>query len=87
MGAQAKAIANFEKGKKKFFEIVATVDWDARSIITYAQIHHNVLSDVDKILKKNQLSSPEKINFFFKKFWIVTRFKKAFTNNKKRFNF
>ncbi|WP_337902569.1 DNA cytosine methyltransferase [Mesomycoplasma ovipneumoniae] len=52
IGAQAKAIANFEKGKKKFFEIVATVDWDARSIITYAQIHHNVLSDVDKILKK-----------------------------------
>ncbi|WP_337903441.1 DNA cytosine methyltransferase [Mesomycoplasma ovipneumoniae] len=68
IGAQAKAIANFEKGKKKFFEIVATVDWDARSIITYAQIHHNVLSDVDKILKKNQLSSPEKINFFLKKF-------------------
>ncbi|MDW2911020.1 DNA cytosine methyltransferase [Mesomycoplasma ovipneumoniae] len=68
IGAQAKAIANFEKGKKKFFEIVATVDWDARSIITYAQIHHNVLSDVDKILKKNQLSSPEKINFFLKNF-------------------
>ncbi|WHF53760.1 DNA cytosine methyltransferase [Mesomycoplasma ovipneumoniae] len=68
IGAQAKAIANFEKGKKKFFEIVATVDWDARSIITYAQIHHNVLSDVDKILKENQLSSPEKINFFLKKF-------------------
>ncbi|WNM16832.1 DNA cytosine methyltransferase [Mesomycoplasma ovipneumoniae] len=68
IGAQAKAIANFQKGKKKFFEIVATVDWDARSIITYAQIHHNVLSDVDKILKKNQLSSPEKINFFLKKF-------------------
>ncbi|WP_341508422.1 DNA cytosine methyltransferase [Mesomycoplasma ovipneumoniae] len=68
IGAQAKAIANFEKGKKKFFEIVATVDWDVRSIITYAQIHHNVLSDVDKILKENQLSSPEKINFFLKKF-------------------
>ncbi|WP_337896158.1 DNA cytosine methyltransferase [Mesomycoplasma ovipneumoniae] len=68
IGAQAKAIANFEKGKKKFFEIVATVDWDARSIITYAQIHHNVLSNVDKILKENQLSSPEKINFFLKKF-------------------
>ncbi|MDW2933283.1 DNA cytosine methyltransferase [Mesomycoplasma ovipneumoniae] len=68
IGAQAKAIANFEKGKKKFFEIVATIDWDARSIITYAQIHHNVLSDVDKILKKNQLSSAEKINFFLKKF-------------------
>ncbi|MDO6829455.1 DNA cytosine methyltransferase [Mesomycoplasma ovipneumoniae] len=68
IGAQAKAIVNFQKHKQKFFEIVATIDWDARSIITYAQIHHNVLSDVEKILEENQLSSPEKINSFLKNF-------------------
>ncbi len=68
IGAQAKAFSNFQKDKEKVFDIVATVDWDARSIITYAQIHHNVFPDVDKILKENQLSSPEKINFFLKKF-------------------
>ncbi|MEG7280271.1 DNA cytosine methyltransferase [Mesomycoplasma ovipneumoniae str. Black Butte] len=68
IGAQAKAIANFQKDKEKAFEIVATIDWDARSIITYAQIHHNVFPDVDKILKENQLSSPDQINSFLKKF-------------------
>ncbi|WNM16696.1 DNA cytosine methyltransferase [Mesomycoplasma ovipneumoniae] len=68
IGAQAKAFSNFQKGKKKFFEIVATVDWDVRAIITYAQIHHNVLSDVEKILEENELSSPEKINSFLRKF-------------------
>ncbi|WP_341491234.1 DNA cytosine methyltransferase [Mesomycoplasma ovipneumoniae] len=68
IGAQAKAIANFQKDKEKAFEIVATIDWDARSIITYAQIHHNVLSNVEKILEENQLSSPDQINSFLKKF-------------------
>ncbi|WP_337903096.1 DNA cytosine methyltransferase [Mesomycoplasma ovipneumoniae] len=68
IGAQAKAIANFQKDEQKFYEIVATIDWDVRSIITYAQIHHNVLSDVEKILEENELSSPEKINSFLKNF-------------------
>ncbi|WP_341491205.1 hypothetical protein [Mesomycoplasma ovipneumoniae] len=87
IGAQAKAIANFQKDKEKAFEIVATIDWDARSIITYAQIHHNVLSNVEKILEENQLSSPDQINSFLKKIWIVARFKKTFKNNKQRFEF
>ncbi|MDW2861075.1 DNA cytosine methyltransferase [Mesomycoplasma ovipneumoniae] len=68
IGAQAKAISNFQKDKQKFFEIVATIDWDARSIITYAQIHHNVLDEVEKILEENQLSSQDQINSFLKKF-------------------
>ncbi|WP_069097321.1 DNA cytosine methyltransferase [Mesomycoplasma ovipneumoniae] len=68
IGAQAKAIANFQKDKQKLFEIVATIDWDARSIITYAQIHHNVLLEVEKILEENQLNSPDQINSFLEKF-------------------
>ncbi|MDO6856473.1 DNA cytosine methyltransferase [Mesomycoplasma ovipneumoniae] len=87
IGAQAKAIANFQKDEQKFFEIVATIDWDVRSIITYAQIHHNVLSDVEKILEENELSSPEKINSFLKNFELSLDSKRPSKITSKDLNF
>ncbi|XBE78407.1 DNA cytosine methyltransferase [Mesomycoplasma ovipneumoniae] len=87
IGSQAKAIANFQKDKQKFFEIVATIDWDARSIITYAQIHHNVLSNVEKILEENQLNSPSQINSFLKNFQLSLDSKRPSKITSKDLNF
>ena len=39
IGAQYKAIKNIDP-KQKYFRVVKTSEWDARSIISYALIHH-----------------------------------------------
>lgn len=69
IGAQNKAVKNLNK-KCNLFQIVATVDWDARAIIAYAAIHHNLNENYEKILNQNNLKTKDEIENFLSKFSI-----------------
>ncbi|MGZ9413289.1 DNA (cytosine-5-)-methyltransferase [Mycoplasma sp. 480] len=75
IGAQHKAITKINK-EKKIFEIVSTVEWDARANIAYGLIHNSLDKKLKKILKNNNLTSEEEINKFLLNFTISLDSKK-----------
>lgn len=68
IGAQHKSI-KFVNSKNKDikFKIIATSDWDARSIITYSAIHNGLNENkIEKVLQKNNLVTEESLNSYIK---------------------
>lgn len=59
IGAQHKAIRN---ACSDYFKVEKICEWDARAIISYANIHYNF--DVEDILFKNQIFTEKDINNF-----------------------
>ncbi len=67
IGAQKKAISIINTtNKREIFSIVSTCDWDARAIITYAAIHHDLCDKYKQILQENNLTTNDKIDLFLK---------------------
>ncbi|WP_373437812.1 hypothetical protein [Metamycoplasma equirhinis] len=67
IGAQKKAISIINTtNKREIFSIVSTCDWDARAIITYAAIHHDLCDKYKQILRENNLTTNDKIDLFLK---------------------
>ncbi|WP_373436850.1 DNA cytosine methyltransferase [Metamycoplasma equirhinis] len=69
IGAQKKAISIINaKNKKEIFSVVSTCDWDARAIITYGAIHHDLCDNYEQILQKNNLTTNDELDSFLKKY-------------------
>lgn len=62
IGVQHKAIKN---SCDDYFEVVKICEWDARAIISYANIHYNF--NVDKFLFQNDIFNKKDINNFLSK--------------------
>ncbi|BBG40739.1 DNA (cytosine-5-)-methyltransferase [Mycoplasmopsis californica] len=86
IGAQHAAIKKI-KDKGKIFKIVATVDWDARAIISYAAIHHDLLKRYEITLTKNFLTTEENVVDFLNKYVISLDSKKPSTLKGKDYTF
>ncbi|WP_434336824.1 DNA (cytosine-5-)-methyltransferase [Mesomycoplasma conjunctivae] len=76
IGAQHKAISNLNKNNSVKFKVVGTVEWDARAIITYSAIHHNLFRNYKKIIAKHNLTNHDQVNSFLGQFVISLDSKK-----------
>ncbi|EGV00565.1 cytosine-specific methyltransferase [Mycoplasmopsis columbina SF7] len=68
IGAQHKSIKYVNSQNKDVnLKIVATSEWDARSIITYAAIHNQLHKEnIEKILNKKNLNEEKNLNNYLK---------------------
>ncbi|VEU66528.1 Cytosine-specific DNA methyltransferase/Type II site-specific deoxyribonuclease [Mesomycoplasma conjunctivae] len=76
IGAQHKAISNLNKNNSVKFKVVGTVEWDARAIIAYSAIHHNLFKNYKKIIAKHNLTNHDQVNSFLEQFVISLDSKK-----------